>query len=103
MPIPATNPVTVAPVPEKVYDAQHILDLNVRSHKTGEGQIHISTAPLHSESGEILKQQQTAIREDLWEIAANVPEAAAAIQAVYAAVPAIQAYIESRDAENPEE
>ena len=104
MPIPAPETLTQPATPEKNYTSLWIQKLHVNCPSSTEGTLYISRCGFDPDTGEVNRATKaTDIREPIWEIIANVPEAAAAyskfLTDLETAIPAIDAYIAARDAE----
>ena len=90
------TPITVEPVPAKVFDKLHVYTLSAIQPTANpqSGSISVELLPC-TESGELASgdyvQKMTAPLNP--EIMAAVPELAAAFAAVLAAIPATQAYL----------
>jgi uncharacterized protein YecA (UPF0149 family) len=97
------TPITVEPVPAKVFDKLHVYTLSAIQPTTDSGSIIVELLPATAD-GELangsLVQKMTAPLSP--EIMAAVPELAAAFEAVLAAIPATQAYLASQQ-EQPNE
>jgi len=107
MPIPTPTPVVKPAVAEKIFDTLRIRNFQVRSPQHAEGTVYIETIPENSETMETDQGNPVDdIREPLYEILANVPEAAAVFDAFISgmatALPAVRAYIAARDAQEAE-
>ena len=104
MPIPAPTPIVKPAVAEAVFDSLRIRNFQVRAPHHAEGTVYIETIP---ENSQTMATDQGSpvddIREPLYEILANVPEAAAVFDAFISgmatALPAIRSYIATRDAQ----
>lgn len=97
MPIPAPTPTIVPATAEKTFAAEWVRNFAVRATSPIDGSLYLELCPFDDPSKEILHGQPREIRADLWDIVANVPEAAAAMTAVFAAIPAIDAYLATLD------
>jgi hypothetical protein len=88
------TPITVEPIPAKVFDKLHVYTLSAIQPTADSGSITVELLPA-TESGELangsLVQKITAPLSP--EILTAVPELAAAFAAVLAAIPATQAYL----------
>jgi hypothetical protein len=88
------TPITVEPIPAKVFDKLHVYTLSAIQPTTDSGSITVELLPATAD-GELangsLVQKMTAPLTP--EIMAAVPELAAAFAAVLAAIPATQAYL----------
>ena len=97
------TPITVEPIPAKVFDKLHVYTLSAIQPTTDSGSIAVELLPATAD-GELangsLVQKMTAPLSP--EIMAAVPELAAAFEAVLAAIPATQAYLAAQQ-ETPNE
>jgi uncharacterized protein YecA (UPF0149 family) len=88
------TPITVEPIPAKVFDKLHVYTLSAIQPTADSGSITVELLPATAD-GELangsLVQKMTAPLTP--EIMQAVPELAAAFQAVLAAIPATQAYL----------
>jgi hypothetical protein len=98
MAITLKTAVTTPALAEKTFESMWILDLAIRAHSLESASIYINTSPFNSETGEILKSDQTPTRCDLFDAVANVPEVAQAYGAIMLAVPALAEYVEAKEA-----
>lgn len=105
MPITAPSPITKPAEVEQTFDHLRVRNLACRTARHGEGTVYIETIPEDANGNTDQGTVVDEIREPLYEILANVPEAAQVysdfIAGLDAALPAIRAYIENRD--NPEQ
>jgi hypothetical protein len=96
------NPITVDPVPAKVFDKLHVYTLSAIQPTTDSGSITVELLPATADgelaNGSLVQKMTAPLNAD---IMAEVPELAAAFNAVLAAIPATQAYLASQ-AEQPE-
>jgi len=91
MPVPLDKPVVTPAIKAKEYSFKFFTDFAVSAKSGTEGDIFIRSVPL-SEDGELLQSQPTETRCQLWEAAAEIKEAAAAMEAVMKALPLIEAW-----------
>jgi hypothetical protein len=88
------TPITVEPIPAKVFDKLHVYTLSAIQPTADSGSITVELLPATAD-GELangsLVQKMTAPLTP--EIMQEVPELAAAFEAVLAAIPATQAYL----------
>jgi len=96
--IPNPTPITVEPIPAKVFDKLHVYTLSAIQPTTDSGSITVELLPATAD-GELapgsLVQRMTAPLTP--EILSAVPELAAAFEAVLAAIPATQAYLAANE------
>lgn len=93
------NPITVEPIPAKVFDKLHLYSL-VAMHPTGDsGSITVELLPATAD-GELANGDKVQrLSCPLYPALTEVPELAAAFNAVLAAIPATQAWLASQNAE----
>lgn len=105
MAIPADKELKREAIPEKTYDSEWIRAFSVKAPSKEDGNIYIETIAYDSTSEELNPAMiVTSIRRsDFWEMVAEVPEAAAAMQAVFGAVPKMKEWIAAKEAELEEE
>lgn len=110
MPIPSPSPLTVPAVAEKTFPHLWISEFRAVSPDSSSGSVKFKVTPYDDVSDEIADDDHsTSFSVPLWELVAEVPEAALAMQAVFDAYPAIRAWHEARlaaaaaaAAENPD-
>jgi hypothetical protein len=93
MPITKKIPLVIPAKVEKTLPHTWISELVVNVSSISEAYMFLKLTPYNSDSDEDpdLKNSET-MHLDFWDVVANVPEAAAAMQAVFDAVPAIETY-----------
>lgn len=95
------NPLTVDPVPAKVYDKLHVYTLSAIQPTNDSGSITVELLPATS-SGELATGDKVQrISCPLYPAMDEVPELRAAFEAVIAAIPAAQAWLAAQQ-ENQE-
>lgn len=97
MPITKKIPLVIPAGVEKTLPHTWISELVVNVSSISEAYMFLKLTPYNSDSDEDpdLKNSET-MHLDFWDVVANVPEAAAAMQAVFDAVPAIETYNKKR-------
>lgn len=96
MPVPINPPIIVPLVPERSFDQWFYTSFTVTDITPTSGSLAFAKVPMNSVSGDTLASDAIGVRCNLWEAAANVPEAAAALQAVLNALPAIETWANSQ-------
>jgi hypothetical protein len=95
------NPLTVDPVPAKVYDKLHVYTLNAIQPTNDSGSITVELLPATS-SGELATGDKVQrISCPLYPAMDEVPELRAAFEAIISAIPAAQAWLAAQQ-ENQE-
>jgi hypothetical protein len=88
------TPITVDPVPAKVFDKLHVYTLSAIQPTADSGSITVELLPATADgelaNGSLVQRMAAPLNP---EIMAAVPELAAAFEAVLAAIPATQAYL----------
>jgi hypothetical protein len=93
------NPITVEPIPAKVFDKLHVYSLMAIQPSADSGSITVELLPA-TESGELATGDKVQrISAPLYPAITEVPELAAAFQAVLAAIPATQAWLNAQNQE----
>lgn len=95
MTVQLDTPVKIPAIQEKTFDEKFYRMFEVRCSPST-GTLYFESVPKSSSTGELL-EQPTEYRYSLWEIVANVPEAALALQKTLEALPIIEAYIKSKE------
>lgn len=96
MPVPLSPPYVRASTPEKTFAVKFFTDFATTAKSANEGDIYIRSAPMAAD-GELAHDQAVETRCLLWEAAADIPEAAAALQAVMIALPLIETWAANRN------
>lgn len=87
------NPITVEPIPAKVFDKLHLYSL-VAMHPTGDsGSIQVELLPATADGELASGDKVQRLTCPLYPALSEVPELAAAFAAVLAAIPATQAWL----------
>ena len=91
------NPITVEPIPAKVFDKLHLYSL-VAMHPTGDsGSIQVELLPATADGELASGDKVQRMSCPLYPAINEVPELAAAFAAVIAAIPATQAWLASQN------
>lgn len=98
MPVQLETPVIIQAIPEKTFDEKFYRMFEVRCTPET-GTLYFEFVPKSSNTGELL-DMPTELRYNLWELAANIPEAALALQKTLEALPIIENYIKQKEEEN---
>lgn len=98
MAIPNPQPVHVPPQNEKTFNHLWLTSVRINAPSQTEGQIRIEYLPYDGVTQEIYHhgERSRVIVPNLWEAVAEVPEAAAAMQAFFDAVAPILAWQEAK-------
>jgi hypothetical protein len=92
------NPIVVPAVSEKQFPHLWLKNIRINSNSPSEGMIMITSVPYNAETKEIGPGVVKNIMiTDLWGAIANVPEAAAAMQAIIAAIEPLEAWNQQKD------
>ena len=93
MPIKKEKPFVIPAKAEKTLPHTWVSELVVNAPSAAEGYMHLKLTPFDSDSdADINPENSEMLHLDFWEVVANVPEAAAAMQSVFDAIPAIESY-----------
>ena len=93
MPIIKETPTVIPAVAEKTLPHTWVSELVVNAPNTSEGYMSLKLTAFDSDSDEDPSPENSEMLHlDFWEVVANVPEAAAAMQSVFDAIPAIESY-----------
>lgn len=88
------TPITVEPIPAKVFDKLHVYTLSAIQPTADSGSITVELLPATADgelaNGSLVQKLTAPLNE---EILAAVPELAAAFEAVLSAIPATMAYL----------
>lgn len=87
---------SVAAVPERTFDQWFYTDFHARDITPSDGTLSFSKIPTNSQTGDTYPEGAIGERVPIWEAAAQVPSAAAALAAVLAALPDIEAWKNSQ-------
>lgn len=99
MPIPLNTSIVIPAVPEKTFDSKFYRSFQVRCTPQA-GTLYFEVVPMSSSTGELL-DQTTEYSCELWEVVANVPEAAAAFTAIINGLPQVETYLINKALEAP--
>ena len=91
MPIPLDPPFIRPAVDQKTFDKLFFTDFAVAAKSPTSGDIFIRSCPM-ADDGSLAIEAAEETRCNLWEVAAAIPAAAAAMQAVLDVLPEIIAY-----------
>jgi hypothetical protein len=93
MPITKKTPLVIPAEAEKTLPHTWVSELVVNVSSKSKAYMFLKLTPFNSDSdeGPDVKNSET-MHLDFWDVVANVPEAATAMQAVFDAVPAIETY-----------
>ena len=93
MPITKKTPLVIPAEAEKTLPHTWVSELVVNVSSKSKAYMFLKLTPFNSDydEGPDVKNSET-MHLDFWDVVANVPEAAAAMQAVFDAVPAIETY-----------
>jgi len=93
MPIIKETPLVIPAEAEKTLPHTWLSELVVNAPNASEGYMSLKLTAFDSDSDEDPDPKNSEMLHlDFWEVIANVPEAATAMQAVFDAVPAIETY-----------
>jgi len=93
MPIIKETPLVIPAEAEKTLPHTWLSELVVNAPNASEGYMCLKLTAFDSDSDEDPDPKNSEmVHLDFWEVIANVPEAATAMQAVFDAVPAIETY-----------
>ena len=93
MPIKKEKPFVIPAEAEKTLPHTWVSELVVNAPSATEGYMYLRLTPFDNDSdAEIDDENSERLDLDFWEVIANVPEAAAAMQSVFDAIPAIESY-----------
>lgn len=93
MPIKKEKPFVIPAEAEKTLPHTWVSELVVNAPSAVEGYMYLRLTPFDNDSdAEINNENSERLDLDFWEVVANVPEAAAAMQSVFDAIPAIESY-----------
>lgn len=93
------NPITVEPVPAKVFDKLHIYSLSAIQPTADSGSITVELLPATADGELATGDKVQRISCPLYPALNEVPELAAAFAAVLAAIPATQAWLAAQSTE----
>lgn len=97
MPIENQNPLVLPAESEKTLSQIWVSSLNVTVPSVSDGSLYLQLRPCDAETGEIADDEYSkGLHLNFWEVIAEVPEAAAAMQSVFDAVPAIEAFYDAQ-------
>ena len=96
MSIPLDPPLIIPATTKRTFASSWVRNFRVQTSKPSEGTLVIETVPHNATTGETLDSPAQAYQTDLWDVAANVPSAAVALQAVPAAVQEIIDYLNNK-------
>jgi len=93
MPIKKETPLVIPAQGEKSLPHTWLSELIVNAPNASDGYMSLNLTAFDSDSDEDPNLENSERLDlDFWEIIANVPEAAAAMQSVFDAIPAIESY-----------
>ena len=93
MPITKETPLVIPAKAEKTLPHTWLSELIVNAPNASDGYMSLKLTAFDSDSDEDPNHENSELLHlDFWEIIANVPEAAAAMQSVFDAIPAIESY-----------
>jgi len=93
MPIKKENPFVIPAKAEKTLPHTWVSELVVNAPNSSDGYMSLKLTAFDSDSDEDPNPENSEMLHlDFWEVVANVPEAAAAMQSVFDAIPAIESY-----------
>lgn len=90
------TPITVDPVPARVFDRLHVLSLSAISPSSNSGLLTVELIPATQDGILATSDKVQRMSCPLYPTLDEVPELKAAFEAVLAAIPATQAYIDSQ-------
>jgi len=103
MPIENKKPLVLPAKPEKTLSQTWVSSLTVNVPSGLDGTVYMQLRPCDAATGEIADEKfSNNLCVDFWELIAEVPEAAAAMQSVFDAVPAIEAFYEAKMSGTPQ-
>jgi len=97
MPVPLVPPYVRVATDEKTFPVKFFTDFATNVQSATQGDIYIRSVPMAAD-GELAHDQAVVTRCPLWEAAAEIPEAATALQAVMVALPLIETWAANRNA-----
>tara|TARA_R110001606_G_scaffold398874_1_gene579331 strand:- start:1426 stop:1770 length:345 start_codon:yes stop_codon:yes gene_type:complete len=93
MPIKKETPLVIPAEAEKTLPHTWLSELIVNAPNASDGYMSLNLIAFDSDSDEDPNHENSKRMDlDFWEVIANVPEAAAAMQSVFDAIPAIESY-----------
>jgi len=93
MPIIKETPLVIPAKAEKTLPHTWLSELIVNAPNASDGYMSLKLTAFDSDSDEDPNDENSErLHLDFWEVIANVPEAAAAMQSVFDAIPAIESY-----------
>jgi len=93
MPIKKEKPTVIPAKAEKTLPHTWVSELLVNAPNSSDGYMSLQLTSFDANSDEDLNPENSErLNLDFWEVVANVPEAAAAMQSVFDAIPAIESY-----------
>jgi len=93
MPITKEPPLVLPAQEEKTFPHTWLSELVVNAPNVSDGYMSLKLTSFDSDSDEDPNPENSEmLHMDFWEVIANVPEAAAAMQSVFDAIPAIESY-----------
>lgn len=93
MPIKKEKPIVIPAEAEKTLPHTWVSELIVNAPNASDGYMSLQLTSFDANSDEDLNPENSErLNLDFWEVVANVPEAAAAMQSVFDAIPAIESY-----------
>lgn len=93
MPITKETPLVIPAKAEKTLPHTWVSELIVNAPNASDGYMSLKLTAFDSDSDEDPSPENSEILHlDFWEVVANVPEAATAMQSVFDAIPAIESY-----------
>ena len=93
MPITKETPLVIPAKAEKTLPHTWVSELVVNAPNASDGYMSLKLTAFDSDSDEDPSSENSEILHlDFWEVVANVPEAATAMQSVFDAIPAIESY-----------
>lgn len=93
MPITKETPLVIPAKAEETLPHTWVSELVVNAPNASDGYMSLKLTPFDSDSdADPAPENSEMIHLDFWEVVANVPEAAAAMQSVFDAIPAIETY-----------
>lgn len=95
MQIPIETPIVVPATPEKFFDSKFYRTFQVRCSPQA-GTLYFESVPMSSSTGELL-DQPTEFSCEIWEVVANVPEAAAALSSILSGLPQVEIYLKNKE------
>ncbi len=96
MPVPLDPPYVRAATDPKTFPVKFFTDFATNVQSATAGDIYIRSVPMAAD-GELAHDQAIETRCSLWEAAAEIPEAAAALAAVLTALPLIETWAATRN------